>query len=99
MKKVRTDMIGKNNPNWAGGISKMKSGHLVDSKRRYIHRTVWEEHFGKIPNGLIVHHINGNKEDNNIYNLALMTRKAHALIHDPMNWKNHTKNSEKICRF
>ena len=37
------------------------------------HRHVWEQHNGEIPKGMHVHHINGDKQDNNIDNLALVT--------------------------
>ena len=45
------------------------------------HRRVWVEHYGEIPKGYIVHHINGNKTDNRIDNLEIMTRKEHCLLH------------------
>jgi len=35
----------------------------------------------KIPSGFVVHHVNGNKKDNSIGNLALMNHKAHNVIH------------------
>ena len=34
-----------------------------------VHRYVWEQNFGKIPEGGVIHHINGNKFDNRIENL------------------------------
>ena len=44
-----------------------------DRKFIYVHRKVWEEHYGLIPSGMQVHHINGNKHDNRIENLKLMS--------------------------
>lgn len=30
------------------------------------HRAVWMKHFGEIPEGMMIHHINGDKKDNRI---------------------------------
>ena len=44
-------------------------------------RFVWISNNGEIPKGLIVHHNDENCLNDNISNLALMTRKAHFEIH------------------
>lgn len=36
----------------------------------------------KLSKGFVVHHINGNKMDNRIENLAVMTCKAHSILHN-----------------
>ena len=41
----------------------------------YEHRKVWENAYGAIPDGLVIDHINGKKDDNRIENLQLLTRK------------------------
>lgn len=46
-----------------------------------VHRKVWEENFGEIPEGMVIHHKNGNKKDNRINNLKIVTRSEHRLIH------------------
>jgi hypothetical protein len=47
------------------------------------HRVVMEKHLGYIlPKEFDVHHINGNKEDNRIENLAVMTHEAHTILHN-----------------
>lgn len=38
-----------------------------------IHRLVWEAFRGKIPEHLLINHKNGNKNDNRLSNLELMT--------------------------
>ncbi len=46
------------------------------------HRVVMEEYLGrKLSDDEVVHHINGDKTDNRIENLQVMTRSAHSLLH------------------
>lgn len=40
---------------------------------RRVHRVVYETHVGKIKHGLEIDHIDGNKTNNNIENLRLVT--------------------------
>ena len=46
-----------------------------------LHRLIWEQHYGKIPEGMIIHHINKNPLNNDIKNLQCVTRKEHGHIH------------------
>ena len=54
----------------------------VDGKTYQAHRRVWEQANGPIPEGLIVHHVNHDKRDNRLVNLALMTRAEHSAHHN-----------------
>jgi hypothetical protein len=45
------------------------------------HVLVWQKHPGDIPRGMDIHHINGDKLDNRIENLQLVTRLEHKRIH------------------
>ena len=40
-----------------------------------VHRAIWIWHNGEIPKGLEIDHINGNRKDNRIENLRLVTRQ------------------------
>ena len=50
-----------------------------------VHRMVWEQHFGPIPEGHIIHHRNGDTWDNRIENLECLTRHEHTLRHKGRN--------------
>lgn len=59
-----------------------KTGYYLNSTtRKRLHRYVWEKEVGAIPKGCQIHHINGNKADNRIDNLAIMTASGHQRLH------------------
>ena len=45
------------------------------------HRYVWEQANGPVPDGYVVHHINGDRRDNQLENLLLMRRGDHGRLH------------------
>jgi hypothetical protein len=47
--------------------------------RFYVHRLVWQTFRGVIPNGLEINHRNGDKADNRLKNLELITRSDNML--------------------
>lgn len=59
-----------------------KTGYYLCSTLHVrLHRYVWEYFNGTIPEGYHVHHIDGNKENNDISNLAMMSRHEHEQLH------------------
>ena len=56
-------------------------GQYFQRKGKRLHRMVWEYHNGPIPDGYEVHHINGNRADNDIGNLQLMEGSEHNRLH------------------
>lgn len=49
--------------------------------RQYLHRRVWADANGPIPEGHDVHHIDHNKLNNDPTNLRLLTKADHAALH------------------
>lgn len=78
------------NPNWKGGVTysgRKKNGLyrkiLVDGKYVLEHRYVMEQSLGrKLVKGEEVHHINGNKQNNDISNLILLSKSEHSKLHN-----------------
>ena len=59
-------------------------GYLRDSKNRQLHRVIWEEHHGPIPDGHLIHHVDGDPGNNAVSNLQkLKTNKEHMARHFP----------------
>lgn len=73
-----------------------KSGHYMDRKGVQLHRVVWEYHFGSIPTGMLIHHLDGNPQNNQVDNLALVTFSAHAKSHSPKRYKHQIEILKKI---
>lgn len=53
----------------------------INGKNVHVHRLVWEDNFGKIPTGYVIHHKDENKLNWDINNLELLSRKDHIREH------------------
>lgn len=56
-------------------------GFYYQHKGKRLHRAVWEYHNGDIPKGYHVHHIDEDKSNNQISNLALIDATTHRRGH------------------
>lgn len=76
--------VGSNNPTWKGGKSKNKEGYIVvrvDNKYVKEHRLVMESHLGRLlKSDEHIHHIDGNRENNNLNNLRVVSNSEHLRI-------------------
>jgi len=81
--KVRDNMLGEKHFNYKGGW-KQAGYHFVCKlgRQRSMQRELMSKHLGRelLPNE-VVHHINGDKLDNKIENLKVVTRAEHINIH------------------
>ena len=88
----KKSVSGIANQRWKGGAFIrdgykfiMAKNHPYKNNFGYVreHRLIMEKHLGrKLTSEDIVHHINGVKTDNRIENLQIMSRLAHAKLHN-----------------
>lgn len=53
-----------------------------ENKKLYpLHRVVYEDYYGKIPRGYVVHHKDEDKSNNHPDNLECMSRSEHSKMH------------------
>ena len=66
----------------------------VKGKIYYEHRLIWAEANGPIPDGYVIHHINGKKKDNRLANLAMVTAKENRQKYDVIGkgWRMNGNN-------
>jgi len=71
-----------------------ESGHYRGYHGKYIHQVVWEHFNGEIPKGYVIHHIDGDKSNNEISNLQIMTQHEHMELH-----RENIVSEKNICDY
>lgn len=73
------EFVGKDHPSWKGGEQQISNDCVYlwagANKRVRRPRKIYEEHYGKIPKGYCVWHIDGNKHNDEPSNLEAISRK------------------------
>jgi hypothetical protein len=84
---ARNLQVGQSIRAFSGGVHR-RDGHIRvhgwvngKAKHQYTARMVWEYFFGKVPDGMIIHHKDYNKINNDIKNLELLSNSAHNYLH------------------
>ena len=63
---------------------KLKNDYDLESHTSHIvkmHRYLWEQANGPIPEGMVIHHVDGDNRNNDLTNLVLVTPQEHSRIH------------------
>jgi hypothetical protein len=65
-------LVGEIHPSWKGGvqIAKNDCAYLWDgaNKRKRRPKAIWELHNGKLPEGYVIYHLDGDKHNDQINN-------------------------------
>ena len=59
----------------------INNGYQCILNNQYVHRILWEDNYGGIPENCVIHHVDGNRLNNEIYNLVLMSKSEHSRYH------------------
>jgi len=66
---------------------------------RYLHRQIWFDNYGKIPDGYSVHHKDENRFNNDISNLEILTHVDHCKLHMAKRVKENPEQFKKLAKI
>lgn len=77
-----------------------QTGYWISTSKNKIraHVWVWQNSFGKVPEGFHIHHIDENKSNNNLVNLCLVHKSIHPLLH-PITPEKRQKCKENLDKI
>lgn len=79
-----------------GGYYRIRSTK-EGNRNKFLHRLVWEDWYGvSVPDGYVIHHIDGNRLNNEIWNLQCVQNNIHNKHHMLKNnpWKDKNLSEE-----
>jgi protein-arginine kinase activator protein McsA len=74
---------------------------LGDKKKIALHVAVWEHHNGHVPEGMVIHHKDGDPRNNDISNLACISLSMHGTLHNTgrnLDGARHSKMYRHTCQ-
>ena len=79
---MKTDYGNANLNSWGYlRITSRKEGN----HSKYLHNLIWENHYNKpVPEGYVIHHLDGDKLNNNINNLQCVKIENHNRFHNKL---------------
>lgn len=106
LNRIESAKRGEKSSSWKGGTRRTKKGYIqikAPGHPRadfdgYVmeHIAVFENATGiRVTPELVVHHLDGNKENNDISNLCLMTFGGHSAYHNRMRSKERKNRNEQ----
>ena len=80
-------------------MTTINSAGYYNTSKGLLHRKIWERAYGKIPKGLEINHKDGNKLNNDLNNLELVTHQENAIhAHRVLHIKTGSNPGEKNGR-